>query len=77
MAFYFGNHAGLLANPLSVVTLGMIALVIFNVLCQPIYQLSGDVEARLKGIYYAIVNTLFNFVMFTFFGNLLLSFARL
>ncbi len=75
-AFYLGNPAGLLASPLSVVALGMVAVGIFNVLCQPIYQMSGDIEARLKGIYYLIVNTLFNLVIFTFLGNLLLTIAR-
>lgn len=61
----------------NIVTLGMVGVAIFNILCQPIYQMSGDIEQRLKGIYYLIVNTLFNLLVFTFFGKILLKVAFL
>lgn len=74
-----GGVAFFLVNSMSfsVVSMGIVALVVFNVLCQPIYQMSGDVEAKVKGVYYLIVNTLFNLLVFTFFGSILLGFARL
>lgn len=62
---------------INVVAMGMIALLIFHAISDAIYILSGDVEAKLKVVYFLIVNTLFNFMMFTLFGNLLLSLARL
>jgi hypothetical protein len=67
VSFYLGG--------LGMVPLGMIGVGIFNVICQPIYQLSGDVEARFKGIYYLIVNTLFNLMVFYFLGNFFRSLA--
>jgi len=60
-----------------IIALGMIGVAIFNVLCQPVYQMSGDIEQRMKGIYYFIVNTLFNLLVFKFLGNPLLRLARL
>ncbi len=61
----------------TVLAMGMVALVIWHVVCDWIYILSGDVEAKLKVVYFAIVNTLFNLLVFTFFGKLLFSFANL
>ena len=62
---------------LNIVVVGMIALVIFHAISDVVYILAGDVEAKLKVIYYLFVNTLFNFLVFSFFGRFLLSFARL
>lgn len=62
---------------LNIVLMGMIALVIFHAISDAIYILSGDVEAKLKVVYFLVVNTLFNFLMFSLFGSLLLGFARL
>ena len=61
----------------SVVVAGMAALVIWHVVCDAIYVVSGGVEAVPKIVYFVVVNTLFNFLVFTFFGNLLLKFAML
>ena len=61
----------------SVLMAGMAALVIWHVVCDAIYIVSGGIEAVPKIVYFVIVNTLFNFLMFTFFGNLLLKFAIL
>ncbi len=61
----------------SVVMAGMAALVIWHVVCDAIYVLSGGIEAAPKIIYFAIVNTLFNLIVFSFFGSLLLGFAML
>ena len=62
---------------LGVVMTGMIALVIWHVVCDAIYVVSGGIEAVPKIVYFVVVNTLFNFLVFTFFGNLLLKFAML
>ncbi len=60
-----------------VVMTGMIALVIFHVVSDAIYLISGGIEAVPKVIYFIVVNTLFNLLVFTFLGNALLSLARL
>ncbi len=61
----------------SVVVAGMAALVIWHVVCDAIYVLSGGIEAVPKIIYFVIVNTLFNLLVFSFFGGFLLGIARL
>lgn len=61
----------------SVVMAGMAALAIFHVVSDAIYLISGGVEAVPKIIYFAIVNTLFNLLVFAFLGGPLLSLARL
>lgn len=60
-----------------IVTAGMAALVIFHVVSDFIYVVSGGVEAVPKVLYFIVVNTIFNLIMFTFFGNVMLDFARL
>ncbi len=62
---------------INIVAMGMIALLIFHAISDIIYLLSGDVEAKLKVVYFLVVNTLFNFLMFSLFGKALLDFARL
>ena len=62
---------------LSVVMAGMAALVIFHVVSDFIYVVSGGIEAVPKVVYFIVVNTLFNLLVFTFLGGPLLSFARL
>ena len=69
VSFYLGDTV-------SVVALGMISVVIENVIYQPIYLLSGDAEAIIGVIYYIIVNTVFNLLIFTFFGEILLKVAQ-
>lgn len=61
----------------SVVMAGMAALVIWHVVCDAIYIMAGGIEAVPKIVYFVIVNTLFNLLMFAFFGSLLLKFAML
>ena len=60
-----------------VVMAGMAALVIFHLVSDFIYVISGGIEAVPKIIYFIIVNTLFNLLVFAFFGSFLLGFARL
>ena len=60
---------------LSVIMMGMIALVIFHVVSDAIYVISGGIEAVPKVLYFIVVNTLFNLLVFSFFGKLLLKFA--
>lgn len=60
-----------------IVMAGMAALVIFHVVSDFIYVVSGGIEAVPKILYFIVVNTIFNLIVFTFFGSLLLSFARL
>ncbi|MBI2175802.1 hypothetical protein HYU40_00445 [Candidatus Woesearchaeota archaeon] len=60
-----------------VVVTGMIALVIFHVVSDAIYLTAGGIEAVPKIIYFVIVNTLFNLLVFAFLGGPLLSLARL
>ncbi len=60
-----------------VLAMGMIALVIFHVVSDAIYLISGGIEAVPKIIYFIIVNTLFNLLVFAFLGSPLLSLARL
>lgn len=62
---------------LGVVITGMAALVIFHVVSDAIYVMSAGVEAVPKVAYFVIVNTLFNFIMFSFFGGLALKLALL
>lgn len=62
---------------LSVVVAGMVALVIFHVVSDAIYLISGGIEAVPKVIYFVVVNTLFNLLVFAFLGSPLLSLARL
>ncbi|MBI2581135.1 hypothetical protein HYV85_05015 [Candidatus Woesearchaeota archaeon] len=61
----------------SVVVAGMAAMVIFHLVSDFIYVISGGIEAVPKIIYFIIVNTLFNLLVFAFFGNLVLSVALL
>ncbi len=69
VSFYLGSTV-------SVTTLGMISVLIETVIYQPVYLLSGDVEAWIGVIYYTTVNTLFNLLVFTLFGGILLNVAR-
>ena len=61
----------------SVLMAGMAALVIWHVVCDAIYVVSGGIEVVPKIVYFVIVNTLFNFLVFTFLGNALFKFAIL
>ncbi len=60
-----------------VLAMGMIALVIFHVVSDAIYLVSGGIEAVPKIVYFIIVNTLFNLLVFAFLGGPLLSLARM
>ncbi len=60
-----------------VLAMGMITLVLFHVISDAIYLISGGIEAVPKMIYFIVVNTLFNLLVFAFLGSPLLSLARL
>lgn len=60
-----------------VLAMGMITLVLFHVISDAIYLISGGIEAVPKMVYFIVVNTLFNLLVFAFLGNPLLSLARL
>lgn len=62
---------------LGMVITGMIALAIFHVVSDAIYLMAGGIEAVPKVIYFVVVNTLFNLLVFAFLGSPLLSLARL
>lgn len=60
---------------LGMVAMGMVALVIFHVVSDAIYLVSGGIEAVPKILYFVVVNTLFNLLVFSFLGNALLRLA--
>ena len=60
---------------LSVLMVGMIALVIFHVVSDAIYVVSGGIEVMPKVLYFIVVNTFFNLLVFSFLGKLVLKFA--
>ncbi|HIG97846.1 TPA: hypothetical protein HA231_00265 [Candidatus Woesearchaeota archaeon] len=72
VAFYAVNNWGF-----GMVAMGMTALVIFHAISDFIYIVSGDVEAKLKVVYFTITNTAFNLLVFTLFGKLLLRLATM
>jgi len=59
----------------NIVVLGIAMVLMFNLICQPFYMLPGDIETKIKGIYFFIMNITFNFVAFFLLGNILLSIA--
>jgi hypothetical protein len=67
----------LVANGMGVVMTGMMALVIWHIISDFVYIVSGDVEAKIKVLYYAVVNTSFNLLVFFLLGGFLLNFAKL
>lgn len=52
-----------------IVMVGVISSVIFICISAPFYILPGDFEAKLKAVYFFIVNIGFNFILFTILGN--------
>ncbi len=59
----------------NIVLLGIGAVLLFNIICQPFYLMPGDIETKIKGMYYFVTNIVFNFLAFFFLGNILLAIA--
>jgi hypothetical protein len=59
----------------NIVMLGVLMALLFNIICQPIYQLPGDIETKIKGAYYFVISILFNFLAFFFLGGILKTLA--
>jgi len=55
--------------------LGLIMTLAFNAICQPIYQLPGDIETRIKGVYFLIISVISNLILFFVFGDFLIGLA--
>lgn len=67
VAFYLGG--------MNIVILGLLMVLMFNIICQPFYLLPGDIETKMKGLYYLVINVSFNFIVFFFLGGFLLAIA--
>jgi len=59
----------------NIVVLGILMVLLFNFICQPFYLLPGDIETKIKAIYFLIINIIFNFIAFFFLGKFLLAVA--
>ncbi|MFH1181567.1 MAG: hypothetical protein V1702_01280 [Candidatus Woesearchaeota archaeon] len=59
---------------LSVPTVGIISALTFILIAAPFYLLPGDFEAKLKVIYFFIVNLGINIIVFTMLGDLVVNF---
>ena len=59
----------------NIVLLGILMVLLFNVICQPIYLLPGDIEIKIKGLYFFVINMIFNFIAFFLLGSFLLKIA--
>ena len=57
--------------------LGLWMVVLFNVLQQPVYFLLTDVEKRIKGLYFTVLNIPLNFFIFKFIGAPLYEILKL
>ena len=60
---------------INTVMLGLIMTLAFNAICQPIYQLPGDIETRIKGVYFLIISVISNLILFFVFGDFLIGLA--
>ena len=61
---------------MSFATLGLISVLIFNGIQQPIYFWLVDVEKRVKGLYFTMLNVPLNFFIFKFIGAPLYELLR-
>ncbi|MBS3132728.1 hypothetical protein J4470_01185 [Candidatus Woesearchaeota archaeon] len=59
----------------NIVLLGVLMVLLFNAICQPIYLLPGDIETKMKGLYFFVINIIFNFIAFFLLGGFLLKIA--
>jgi len=53
---------------MSFAMLGLVSVIIFNVLQQPVYFWLVDVEKRMKGLYFTVLNIPLNYFIFKFIG---------
>jgi len=71
--------AGVIFNTfpdMSFATLGLISVLIFNALQQPVYFWLVDVEKRVKGLYFTVLNIPINYFIFKFIGAPLFEILR-
>ncbi len=59
----------------NIVLLGLLMTLLFNVICQPVYLLPGDIETKVKALYFFVMSISFNLLAFFLLGNLLLRIA--
>ncbi|MBI2145446.1 hypothetical protein HYU18_03940 [Candidatus Woesearchaeota archaeon] len=56
-----------------ILAIGLALLVLFNIIAQSLYLLQGDPEAKMKTLFYVVLNLATNWLLFSLFGNPLLS----
>ena len=59
----------------NIVLLGVLMVLLFNAICQPVYLLPGDIETKVKALYFLVMSIAFNLLAFFLLGNLLLKIA--
>lgn len=59
----------LYAQGVSIPVLGLLASITYNALQQPVYYALTDVEKRIKGLYFSVLNIPLNFLIFKFIGE--------
>ncbi len=59
----------------NMVLLGLLMALLFNAICQPVYLLPGDIETKVKAMYFFFMSIIFNLLAFFLLGNLLLKIA--
>lgn len=60
---------------MNIVLLGLLMALLFNAICQPVYLLPGDIETKVKALYFFVMSIAFNLLAFFLLGNLLLRIA--
>ncbi len=59
----------------NILLLGLSMVLLFNAICQPVYLLPGDLETKVKAMYFFVISIAFNLLSFFLLGNLLLRIA--
>ena len=57
----------------TIVFVGMLLLIMFNIIAQSLYLLQGDPSARMKTFFYVSANLIINWYLFRVFGGPLIS----
>ncbi len=60
---------------MNIVLLGLLMTLLFNGICQPVYLLPGDIETKVRALYFLVMSIAFNLLAFFLLGNLLLRIA--
>ncbi len=60
---------------MNIVLLGLLMTLLFNGICQPVYLLPGDIETKVKALYFFVMSIAFNLLAFFLLGNILLRIA--